>query len=74
MPTPPKESIRGTKSFEIAAFEFAKNQYSYITELETFTESEDFTKLSEEDQLVIQKEVELQNNAYEVLLLRVDNY
>jgi hypothetical protein len=74
MPTPPKESIRGTKAHQITSFEFAQKQFSYIREMEVFAESEDFTELSETEKAFITNEIEQQNYAYETLRQRVEDY
>lgn len=74
MPTPPKESIRGTKRHQIVSFEFTQKQFDYIVEAESFIESEEFQELPEIERSYILSEVDQQNFAYETLRLRVDSY
>lgn len=74
MPTPPKESIGGNKSHQFAALDFAKKQYDYLVELETFLTTQDFADLSEIEQFLINKEIDEQNISYETLRGRLEEY
>jgi hypothetical protein len=74
MPTPPRESISGTKGHQVAAFEFSKTSYNYLVELERFMDTEEFTELDLAEKDLILGELEEQTKAYEILWERVDQY
>ena len=74
MPTPPKESIGGSKPHQLAAFEAVQNEFRYLTKLENLAKSEDFEELDEFEQAQILSEIDMRSRAYEVLNARVLNY
>lgn len=74
MPTPPRESIGGTKPKQIADFNFHKAQFEYISDIETYTQSQDFSDLTEEEKTIINSNLRNQNIAYEELREIVDSY
>ena len=74
MPTPPKESIGGSKPHQLAAFEAVQNEFRYISKLENFTNSDEFYELDKFEQAQITTELEMRTRAYEVLNARVNNY
>lgn len=75
LPTPPKESIGGTKpKHHSLALDFHLSQFVYISDLKAFAESRDFANLSEVEQERINIEYEQQCFAYETLRQRVEDY
>lgn len=75
MPTPPKESMGGNKpKHQVTAIEQAKSQYDYIVSLEDFTQSNDFGVLLTSEKDSINDEIIKQNEAYDILRQRVEEY
>ena len=74
MPTPPKESIGGTKGHHLVAFEFAKTEFEYLVALERIKNDSAFSELSDPEKTRIENEVKQRNLVYENLRLRVEDY
>lgn len=74
MPTPPKETIGGTRPRHIADHEFALIQYDYIVHKEDFITTPEFQAMDEDEQTAANMDIELQNVAYENLRLIVEDY
>lgn len=74
MPTPPKESIGGTKGHQIAAWEMSKTIYDYLRDLTDFSTSVEFEDEPAGDQELIFSELTELEKAYEILNARVANY
>lgn len=74
MPTPPRESIGGTKGHQLATLEFAQIQYNYIVNREAFRETEDFLELTDWEKVKIEEEIELQNESYACTLEILNSY
>jgi len=74
MPTPPKESIGGTKGHQIIAFEFSNKEFEYLKSQEILIASEDFSDFENSEKESILNEFEIRSAAYETLRIRVEDY
>lgn len=74
MPTPPRESMGGTKSHQIVDFEFHKVQFEYLKELENFKNTSDFELLTENELINYEENLTNQTNSYELLRTIVEEY
>ena len=74
MPTPPRESIGGTRPHQINAFNFSKASYDYLVTLDEFEQSEEYGALDQSEKDLIQDEIFQQTKAYETLWARVEEY
>lgn len=74
LPTPPKETIGGTKGHHKTAATFMDKQYRYLLDLKDFAESTEYSEEDQSERDMIESEYDLQYNAYEALRKRVENY